>query len=93
MTTVSWSSDGGGVGDPPKNERPGSASRGSKSGAGMVGARNWAGAVVAHSRSGLGGGGILAALPDSVAPQLRQKFAPSRFSVLQTGQIKAMAYY
>jgi len=59
----------------------------------MVGARNWAGAVVAHSRSGLGGGGILAALPDSVAPQLRQKFAPSRFSVLQTGQIKAMAYY
>jgi hypothetical protein len=58
----------------------------------MVGARSWAGAVVAHSRSGLGGGGIRSAVAASASPQPRQKLAPSRFSVLQTGQIKAMAY-
>jgi hypothetical protein len=94
MITVCCSSDGAGADDFPKNERRGSGSPGSKSGAGMVGARNWAGAVVAHSRSGLGGGGggIRVGVADSVTPQLLQKFAPSRFSVLQTGQIKAMAY-
>lgn len=52
--------------------------------------------MVAHSRSawlsGLGGGGIRLAVADSVVPQLLQKFALSRFSVLQTGQIEAMAY-
>lgn len=58
----------------------------------MVGARNWAGAVVAHSRSGLGAGGIRVVGATNESPQLLQKFAPSRFSVLQTGQIKAMAY-
>jgi hypothetical protein len=48
--------------------------------------------VVAHSRSGLGGGGIRSGAAGSSMPQPRQKLAPSRFSVLQTGQIKAMAY-
>jgi hypothetical protein len=83
----------------PKNDRAGAGgcSPGSNNSAGMVGARSWAGAVVAHSRSGLGGGGIRSAVATEAAdveratPQLRQKWAPSRFSVLQTGQIKAMA--
>jgi hypothetical protein len=61
----------------------------------MVGARNCAGAVAAHSRSdrlsGPGGGAIGAgAAGASFPPQLLQKFAPSRFSALHTGQIKAM---
>jgi hypothetical protein len=84
---------------PKKLRDDGAGSGRSKSGAGIVGARNWAGAVVAHSRSawlpepgGLGAGGIRAVVADSVVPQLLQKFAPSRFSVLQTGQIEAMAY-
>jgi hypothetical protein len=64
-----------------------------------VGARSCAGAVAAHSRSdllsGAGGGAIGAgagtgAADGSLPPQLRQKFAPSRFSVLHAGQIKAM---
>ncbi len=93
MITV-LSSAGGAAGALPKNERNATGSSGSKSGAGIVGARNWAGAVVAHSRSaGPGGWGIRGAVADSVTPQLLQKFAPSRFSVLQIGQIKAMAYY
>ncbi|MDQ0025970.1 hypothetical protein J2X90_003793 [Variovorax paradoxus] len=67
-----------------------------KSPPGIVGARSCAGAVAAHSRSdrlrGAGGGGIgVGAAGASLPPQLLQKFAPSRFSVLQTGQIKAIA--
>jgi hypothetical protein len=92
MITVLCSSSGDATGDLPKNEREGADSSGSKSGAGMVGARSWAGAVVAHSRSGLGAGGIRVVLATRGSPQLLQKFAPSRFSVLQTGQNKAMAY-
>lgn len=77
----------------PNGKRENTGSGRSTSGAGIVGARNWAGAVAAHSRSaGAGGGGIRGAVADSVTPQLLQKFAPSRFSVLQIGQIKAMAY-
>jgi hypothetical protein len=91
------SSPGAAAGALPKKLREDGAGSGrSNSGAGIVGARNWAGAVVAHSRSawlsGLGGGGIRLAVADSVVPQLLQKFALSRFSVLQTGQIEAMAY-
>jgi hypothetical protein len=72
----------------------------------MVGARSCAGAVAAHSRSdrpsGAGGGAIGAGdvgdvgaggvdgAAASLPPQLLQKFAPSRFSALHTGQIKAM---
>ncbi|WP_235505192.1 hypothetical protein [Variovorax sp. Root318D1] len=68
----------------------------SKSPPGIVGARSCAGAVAAHSRSdrlrGPGGGGIgVGAAGASLPPQLLQKFAPSRFSMLQTGQIKAIA--
>jgi len=75
-----------------KDWRAGDGAGGSSSrGAGMVGARSWAGAVVAHSRSGVGGGGIRSPAADSLMPQFLQKFAPSRFSVLQTGQIEAMA--
>ena len=70
----------------------------SKSPPGMVGARSCAGAVAAHSRSerpsGAGGGAIGAGGVDgagaSLPPQLLQKLAPSRFSALHTGQIKAM---
>jgi len=67
----------------------------SKSPPGIVGARSCAGAVAAHSRSdplpGPGGGTIGAgAVGASLPPQLLQKFAPSRFSALHTGQIKAM---
>ncbi|BEP64292.1 hypothetical protein GmRootV213_48460 [Variovorax sp. V213] len=70
--------------------------RASKSPPGIVGARSCAGAVVAHSRSdrlrGAGGGEIgVGAAGASLPPQLLQKFAPSRFSVLQTGQIKAIS--
>jgi len=69
---------------------------GSKRPPGIVGARSCAGAVVAHSRSdrpcGAGGGGFgVGAAGASLPPQFLQKFAPSRFSVLQTGQIKAIA--
>jgi hypothetical protein len=71
----------------------------SKSPPGIVGARSCAGAVAAHSRSdllsGAGGGAIgagagIGAADGSLPPQLLQKFAPSRFSVLHAGQIKAM---
>ncbi|MGJ3702406.1 hypothetical protein [Variovorax sp. AFSI2.2] len=68
----------------------------SKSPPGIVGARSCAGAVVAHSRSdrlrGAGDGEIgMGAAGASLPPQLLQKFAPSRFSMLQTGQIKAIS--
>ncbi|WP_354397009.1 hypothetical protein [Variovorax sp. OAS795] len=66
-----------------------------KSPPGMAGARSCAGAVVAHSRSNLLSGpfddGIDAAPAASLPPQCLQKFAPSRFSVLHAGQIKAIA--
>ena len=57
-----------------------------------------AGAVAAHSRSkrvlglGVGAAGIGGAEAGvSRSPQRMQKFAPSRFSALQTGQVRAMA--
>src|SRR5689334_19205664 len=64
------SSRGAAAGALPKKLREDGAGSGkSKSGAGIVGARNWAGAVVAHSRSawlfrlrGLGGAGIRVAV-------------------------------